>query len=318
MRKETRYLKCLMLNLVTTASSTASESTVQLFLGSKRWWRRGSQSNVPSQLEENAHQEWKTLLRQSQVAKEGLDKICALLGKRALLGTCNCVENREGGWRKVQGHRKKTSVVEKDLGYPTGARKLLNNLKHTKDCLIFFLHEMFTVNLVRNCDNDQYLDFGDNMEDHITYISLTKHVGVVMFLGLVCSNEEISQPILFDSGYQLNIDGYIDVMTSTIIPWMRKVGGKKFVFQQDWAPAHIASKTQVFFKKPLTFGPSKCGLPRAQTLTPWTTVCGGKWRVVHVRLSHRMSKSWRPTSPRTGPTSTRNTLSMSAAPSEAT
>ena len=72
---------------------------------------------------------------------------------------------------------------------------------------------------------------------------------------------------------------------------MRKVAGKKkFVFQQDEAPAHMANKMQVFLKKTLTFGPSQCGLPRAQTLTSWTTVCGGEWRVVHVRFSQNVEE----------------------------
>ena len=123
---------------------------------------------------------------------------------------------------------------------------------------------MFMVDSVRNHCNDWSVDFGDNVEDYVRYSSLTKDVAAVMFLGLVCSNGEVSSPILFDDGYQLNANGCINIMTSTIIPWIRKVvGKKKFVFQQDGASACRPSS-----KKSLTFGPSQCSLPRAQTSNP--------------------------------------------------
>ena len=166
-------------------------------------------------------------------------------------------------------------------------KKLLNNLKHTKDCFIFFSDKkMFMVDPVRNHHNNLYMNFGNNMEHHVRYIFLMKHAATVMFLGLVCSNGEVSPPVLFDGSYQLDAKKYNDIMTLNIIPWMRKVAGKKkFVFQQNGAPTNMANKMQAFLKKTLTFGPSQCGLPRAQTLTPLTTVGGGKWRVVRVRLT---------------------------------
>ena len=122
--------------------------------------------------------------------------------------------------------------------------------KETRYPKCFVLNLVSMVNLVHNCCNDQYMDFGNNMEDHVRYIFSTKHVAAVMFLSLVCSNGEVSPPILFDGGYWLNADRHINIMTSTIIPWMRKAAGKKkFVFQQDRAPAHMANKTQAFLKK---------------------------------------------------------------------
>ena len=93
------------------------------------------------------------------------------------------------------------------------------------------------VDLVRNCYNNRYVDFGDNGEDHVWYIFLTKYVAAVMFLCLVCCKGEVLPPVLFDSGYQLNADRYINVMTLTIIPWMRKVAEKKkFVFPSGRDP----------------------------------------------------------------------------------
>ena len=126
-----------------------------------------------------------------------------------------------------------------------------NNAKRTRYPECGYAPDLVsTLDPVRNRRNDRYVDFGDNVEDHVRYISSTKHAFAVMFLGLVCSNGEVSTPVLFDGGYRLNADGYIDVMTSTIIPWIWKVAGKKnFVFQQDGAPAHMANNTQAFLKK---------------------------------------------------------------------
>ena len=121
--------------------------------------------------------------------------------------------------------------------------------KETKYPKCFALNLVSTVNPIHNCCNDWYVDFGDNVENQIRYISSMKHVAAVMFLGLVCSNGKVLPLVLFDSNYRLNVDEYIDIMTLTIIPWMRKVAGKKkFVFQQDKAPAHMANKTQAFLK----------------------------------------------------------------------
>ena len=126
-----------------------------------------------------------------------------------------------------------------------------------------------TFDPVRNCCNDQYVEFGNNMEDHIRYISSMKHMATVMFLSLVCSNKELSPPILFDGGYWLNADRYINVMTSTIIPWMRKIAGKtKFVFQQDGALAQTANMTQAFLEKKIDFWPKSMGPPQSPDLNP--------------------------------------------------
>ena len=114
---------------------------------------------------------------------------------------------------------------------------MLNNAKRNKTFRCFAPDLVSMVDLVRNCCNNWYMDFGDNREDHVRYIFLTKYVVAVMFLCLVCCKGEVLPPVLFDSGYRLNTDRYIDVMTLTIIPWMRKVAGKKkFVFPSGQGP----------------------------------------------------------------------------------
>ena len=150
-----------------------------------------------------------------------------------------------------------------------------------------------TVDPVRNRRNDRYVDFGDNVEDHVRYISSTKQAAVVMLLGLMSSNGEVSPPppVLFDGSCRLNADRYIDVTTSIIIPWIRKAAGKKkFVFQQDGVPTHTANKTQAFLKK-IDLWAKSMWPPRVRTLTPWTTVCRDEWRVARVRLGRRTSNS---------------------------
>ena len=112
-----------------------------------------------------------------------------------------------------------------------------------------------TVEPVRNLRNDLYVEFGDNVQDHVRYISSTKHAAAEMLLDLVCSNGEVSPPVVFDGGFWLNADEYIDVMTSTIIPWMRKVAGKKFVFQKDGAPPTRPTRRRSSSKKIIDFWP---------------------------------------------------------------
>ena len=146
------------------------------------------------------------------------------------------------------------------------------------------------VNLVCNHCNNQYMDFGDNMEDHVRYISSTKHTAAVIFFSLVCSNGEALPLFYLMVATTWNANGYINAMTLTIIPWMRKVARRNLVSSRMGAPPTQPTRCKPSSKK-LTFGPSQCGIPRARTLTHWTTVCDGKWRVVCVRLSHRMSQS---------------------------
>ena len=104
------------------------------------------------------------------------------------------------------------------------------------------------VDPVRNRCNDQYVDFGDNVEDQVRYISSMKHVPTVIFLGLMCSNGEVLPPILLESSYRLNTDEYIDIMISTIIPWDEKGGWQEEICFPR-APAYTANKTQALLKK---------------------------------------------------------------------
>ena len=141
--------------------------------------------------------------------------------------------------------------------------------KETRYSECFVPDLVSTVDLVHSSRNNQYVDFGNNVEDQVRYISLTKHAAAVMFLSLVCSSRNVSSLILFDGSFRLNANRYIDIMTLTIIPWMRKVvGKKKFVFQQDRAPAHMTNKMQAFLEKKIDFWPKSMWPPQSLDLNP--------------------------------------------------
>ena len=115
--------------------------------------------------------------------------------------------------------------------------------KETRYLECFMPDLVSTIDPVCNRHNNQYV------EDHIRYISLTKHVAAVMFLGLVCSNGKALPPVLFDSDYRLIADGYINIMTLTIILWMGKVAGKKNLFSSRTGPPHSQQRCMPSSKK---------------------------------------------------------------------
>ena len=63
----------------------------------------------------------------------------------------------------------------------------------------------------------------------------------------------------FEEGLRVNVDGlrvssdaYIHVMDTVVKPWMKGAAGDRhYVFQQDGAPAHNASKTQAWLEENL-------------------------------------------------------------------
>ena len=52
-------------------------------------------------------------------------------------------------------------------------------------------------------------------------------------------------PVWFDVGYRLTAADYKDILTTGVLPWVRKITKNvNYVFQQDDAPAHIAKIVQ--------------------------------------------------------------------------
>ena len=49
---------------------------------------------------------------------------------------------------------------------------------------------------------------------------------------------------------KVNTKVYLDVLKSVVIPWCNEVaGGRPWVWQQDWTPAHKSKETQAWLQK---------------------------------------------------------------------
>ena len=106
-----------------------------------------------------------------------------------------------------------------------------------------------------------------------------------MFLGAMASTEEVSKPIWFEKLERLTSTRYIEILKTTLLPWMARVANKHrvltedgsrtikapFVWQQDGAPAHTAKATQNFLEKKLGksgFWDKKMRPPNSPDLNP--------------------------------------------------
>ncbi|UYV66188.1 hypothetical protein LAZ67_4000655 [Cordylochernes scorpioides] len=124
------------------------------------------------------------------------------------------------------------------------AAALLNNLKHDSfGMLRFFSDEKnFDVDQKVNPRNDHWI-CKDPSE--IPVVMHTKFPASVMVLGVISSEGDVMPPHFFEKGLRMNADTYINVLETVVKPWMDMVAaGRKYVFQQDSAPAHKAKKTQ--------------------------------------------------------------------------
>ncbi|UYV83285.1 hypothetical protein LAZ67_23000403 [Cordylochernes scorpioides] len=124
------------------------------------------------------------------------------------------------------------------------AAALLNNLKHDAfGMLRFFSDEKnFDVDQKVNPRNDRWI-CKDPSE--IPVVMHTKFPASVMVLGVISSEGDVMPPHFFEKGLRMNADTYINVLETVVKPWMNMVAaGRKYVFQQDSAPAHKAKKTQ--------------------------------------------------------------------------
>ncbi|UYV75111.1 hypothetical protein LAZ67_12002507 [Cordylochernes scorpioides] len=122
------------------------------------------------------------------------------------------------------------------------AAALLNNLKHDSfGMLRFFSDEKnFDVDQKVNPRNDRWI-CKDPSE--IPVVMHTKFSASVMVLGVISSEGDVMPPHFFEKGLRMNADTYINVLETVVKPWMDMVAaGRKYVFQQDSAPAHKAKR----------------------------------------------------------------------------
>ena len=153
------------------------------------------------------------------------------------------------------------------------AKGLLNNMKSAPPGrIIFFSDEKnFVVDPAFNPQNDRVVRFGtaaeadkaaaaaaenssqgsDTAGDSIRpdVMPRSKNPASLMFFGVIASTGEVGPPVWFPQGFRLAAADYIDMLETTVIPWMREVAGNQpWVFQQDSAPAHRAKRTQDFLR----------------------------------------------------------------------
>ena len=73
----------------------------------------------------------------------------------------------------------------------------------------------------------------------------TKFPATVMVFGVVSSEGHIMPPYIFEVGFKVNTNVYLDVLKSVVIPWCNQVaGGTRSVWQQDSTPTHKSKETQ--------------------------------------------------------------------------
>ena len=78
----------------------------------------------------------------------------------------------------------------------------------------------------------------------------TKFPATVMVFSAVSSEGHIMPPHIFEVGLKVNTKVYLDVLKSVVIPWCNQVvSGRRWVWQQDSAPAHKSKETQAWPQK---------------------------------------------------------------------
>ncbi|UYV63328.1 hypothetical protein LAZ67_2003761, partial [Cordylochernes scorpioides] len=101
-----------------------------------------------------------------------------------------------------------------------------------------------TMTIVRTIHEDLGLK-SYALRKEIPVVMHTKFPASVMVLGVISSEGDVMPPHFFEKGLRMNADTYINVLETVVKPWMDMVAaGRKYVFQQDSAPAHMAKKTQ--------------------------------------------------------------------------
>ncbi len=113
--------------------------------------------------------------------------------------------------------------------------------------LVFFSDEKnFFQDRVVNRHDDRWI-CAESSE--LPVVMRAKYPSHLMMLGVVSNEEDVMAPHIFESGFRLSAQDYLDVMCTDILLWIKCVaGGRPYTFQQDGAPAHTAKVTQDWCK----------------------------------------------------------------------
>ena len=179
-------------------------------------------------------------------------------------------------------------------------KKILVDLKHNGSRIkIFSDKKIFTVDQVFNRRNDRYLA---ESTDQVKGVFRTKHPQQVMVLGVIGSDGQKMPPYFFNAGEKIGTDTYYKVLRYTVLPWLKAAyPGNNYVWQQDGAPAHTATRNQKFCKDNMAaFWPKDFWPPSSPDLNPldffwWGAIESETNRTSHPNvdsLKASISKVW--------------------------
>lgn len=167
------------------------------------------------------------------------------------------------------------------------SKRLLNKLKKltVPTVKIFSDKKIFTVDQVYNRRNDRIIvDQGSPTMP----VNKTKHPASVMVLGIVASDGKKCPPIFVPAGQKVNTDLYIKLLSTHLLPWLKKNYPRgNYVFQQDGAPAHTSKKTQDWLATNLKeFWDKSVWPPSSPDLNPMDFSVWGVMEAKACRVSH--------------------------------
>lgn len=127
-------------------------------------------------------------------------------------------------------------------------QKVLGFLKRNGSTVRVFSDEkIFTVDAVVNRRNDRYIAAS---RAEVKGIFRTKHPAQVMVFGVVASDGKKMPPYFFKPGEKVGAESYYKVLRYHVLPWLKaNYPQGDYVWTQDGAPCHTATKVQEFCRK---------------------------------------------------------------------
>lgn len=126
--------------------------------------------------------------------------------------------------------------------------KVLNYMKsHPATVKIFSDKKIFTMVQVLSRRDDRCIA-GSSEEVQGTF--RTKHPAQTMCMGVVASGGKKMNPFFFKPNEKIGTEAYYKVLRWKILPWLKANYHKnKYVWTQDGAPSHTATKNRNFCKE---------------------------------------------------------------------
>ena len=123
------------------------------------------------------------------------------------------------------------------LTQATKGRKLLNKLKHLKECnmLWFFSNEKnFCQDQAHNRQNHRWIAMCPN---DVPRVIKTKFPNMVMVFGVISSDMMLAH--IFEMGLRVDTEIYLKVMETVMLPWIKQVARDRprTVTKDKWPPS---------------------------------------------------------------------------------